>query len=53
MRKSGLSLLADIHVRVSGEVTVTEGHEIAHRVKDSLLGGDLLLIDVTVHIEPA
>ena len=46
-------LLADIHVRVRGEVTVTDGHFIAHRVKDALMGGDFNLLDVTVHIEPA
>ena len=53
VRKSGLSLIADIHVRVRGEVTVTDGHFIAHRVKDALMGGDYNLLDVTVHIEPA
>jgi len=52
VRKSGLSLLADIHVRVCGGVTVTDGHAISHRVKDTLLRGDLHLIDVTIHIEP-
>ena len=53
VRKSGLSLIADIHVRVRGEVTVTDGHFIAHRVKDALMGGDFNILDVTVHIEPA
>ena len=53
VRKSGLSLIADIHVRVQGEVTVTDGHFIAHRVKDALMGGGYNLLDVTVHIEPA
>lgn len=53
VRKSGLSLLADIHVRVRGEVSVTDGHFIAHRVKDALLAGGHHLLDVTVHIEPA
>ena len=53
VRKSGLSLIADIHVRVRGEVTVTDGHFIAHRVKDALMGGGYNILDVTVHIEPA
>lgn len=52
VRKSGLSLIADLHVRVHGDVTVTDGHFIAHRVKDVLMGGDFNLLDVTVHIEP-
>jgi len=52
VRKSGLSRLADLHVRVAGERTVREGHEIAHRVKDVLLAAPMHLGDVTVHIEP-
>ncbi len=53
VRKSGLSLIADLHVRVPGAVTVTDGHAIAHRVKDTLMAGEYHLLDVTVHIEPA
>lgn len=52
VRKSGLSRLADLHVRVAGDRTVREGHEIAHLVKDTLLAAPLQLGDVTVHIEP-
>jgi cation diffusion facilitator family transporter len=52
VRKSGLMRFADIHVRVPGQCTVREGHDIAHRVKNCLLGGGFHLADVTVHIEP-
>jgi cation diffusion facilitator family transporter len=52
IRKSGLSYLVDIQVRVPGEMTVREGHGIAHRVKDSLLQSNLKISDVTVHVEP-
>lgn len=53
VRKSGLTRLADLHVRVAGNRTVREGHDIAHIVKDTLLGFPLLQLgDVTVHIEP-
>jgi cation diffusion facilitator family transporter len=52
VRKSGLMRFADIHVRVPGQCTVREGHDIAHRVKNRLLGGGFHLADVTVHIEP-
>jgi len=52
-RKSGLSHLVDIQVRVDGHLTVREGHEIAHAVKDALIGSASHGIsDVTVHIEP-
>ena len=54
MRKSGLSYLVDIQVRVDGELTVRAGHEIAHAVKDALLASRAHRIsDVTVHVEPA
>lgn len=52
VRRSGLIRIADIHVRVPGSMTVHEGHEIAHLVKDRLAASDLRLSDTTVHIEP-
>lgn len=53
MRKSGLSCLVDIQVRVDGELTVREGHDIAHAVKDALMASAAHRItDVTVHVEP-
>lgn len=53
IRKSGLSHLVDIQVRVDGELTVRVGHDIAHAVKDALLASAAHRIsDVTVHVEP-
>ena len=52
VRKSGFMRHADIHVRVAGECTVREGHDIAHRVKERLLSSGFHLADVIVHIEP-
>jgi cation diffusion facilitator family transporter len=52
VRKSGFSRFADLHVRVAGERSVREGHEIAHTVKDRLMTANFHLADVTVHIEP-
>ena len=54
VRKSGLSHLVDIQVRVDGNLSVRAGHEIAHAVKDALLASAPHAIsDVSVHIEPA
>lgn len=54
MRKSGLSHLVDIQVRVDGNLTVREGHAIAHAVKDALMASvPHGISDVTVHVEPA
>lgn len=52
IRKSGLSYLVDIQIRVDGNLSVREGHEIAHKVKDTLLASRLRVSDVTVHVEP-
>lgn len=53
MRKSGLSYLVDIQVRVDGELTVRAGHDIAHAVKDALIAStEHRISDVTVHVEP-
>jgi cation diffusion facilitator family transporter len=52
VRKSGLGIWVDIHVEVPGEMTVREGHTIAHRVKDALLASNHNLMDALVHIEP-
>ena len=34
-------------------MSVSEGHRIAHEVKDALLGANLGVLDALVHIEPA
>ena len=52
VRKSGLSYLVDIQIRVPGEMSVRQGHGIAHAVKDTLLASRLRVSDVTVHVEP-
>jgi cation diffusion facilitator family transporter len=53
VRKSGLGLWVDIHVEVPGNMSVREGHAIAHRVKDALLASKHNVMDAVVHIEPA
>jgi divalent metal cation (Fe/Co/Zn/Cd) transporter len=52
VRKSGLSYLVDIQIRVPGDMSVRESHQIAHKVKDTLLASRLRVSDVTVHVEP-
>ena len=52
VRKSGLGLWVDIHVEVHGDMTVRDGHEIAHRVKDALMASKHNVMDAVVHIEP-
>lgn len=53
VRKSGLGLWVDIHVEVPGNMTVHDGHSIAHKVKDALVVSGHNVMDAVVHIEPA
>src|SRR5881394_2751743 len=52
-RKMGLDFYVDLHVGVDGNISVHEGHEIAHRVKNAIQQNDSRVADVLVHIEPA
>src|SRR5262249_58549864 len=53
VRKTGLEYLVDIHVEVDPDLTVRQGHEISHAVKDRLVAAIVTVKDVLVHIEPA
>ena len=53
IRKSGTGLLMDIHIEVDEEMSVRQGHEIAHRVKDRIIEARLGVVDVVVHVEPS
>lgn len=52
-RKMGLDYYVDLHVGVDGNISVHQGHEIAHRVKSAIQESDSRIADVLVHIEPA
>lgn len=52
IRKTGMNYLVDLHVVVDGELSVNEGHEISHNLKDRLLDEMPQIADVLIHIEP-
>lgn len=52
VRKTGLEYLVDIHIQVNADMTVDEGHQIGHVVKDRLLDRFAIVRDVLVHLEP-
>jgi len=52
-RKMGMSFHVDLHLIVDGEITVTEGHDIAHRVKGHLQNCLPEISDVHIHVEPS
>lgn len=51
-RYVGSRLAVDLHVKVDGNLTVREGHEISETVKQKLLAEGPDLVDVVVHLEP-
>ncbi|MGI8482258.1 MAG: cation diffusion facilitator family transporter [Chthoniobacterales bacterium] len=53
VRKMGLSFYVDLHVGVAGNISVRDGHEIAHEVKKAIQKRNGRIADVLVHIEPA
>jgi cation diffusion facilitator family transporter len=53
VRKMGLRFYVDLHVGVDENISVREGHRIAHAVKDAIQQTDARIADVLVHIEPA
>ena len=52
-RKMGLDYYVDLHVGVDSNISVHDGHQIAHRVKSAIQQSDSRIADVLVHIEPA
>ncbi|MDO7852322.1 cation diffusion facilitator family transporter [Hymenobacter convexus] len=52
VRKAGMQYHVDLHATVSGDISVREGHEIAHRLQDTLREGLPQLGNVLIHIEP-
>jgi divalent metal cation (Fe/Co/Zn/Cd) transporter len=52
IRKMGFDYFVDIHIEVDGALSFTEGHRIAHLVKDALLESKLRVVNVLVHVEP-
>jgi len=51
-RKSGTQFFFDLHIEVDPEMSVRDAHDVAHHVKDKLLGTCGFVKDVLVHVEP-
>lgn len=53
VRKTGMTYLVDLHLLVNGNLSVTQGHEISHAAKDTLMLELPELSNVLIHIEPS
>jgi cation diffusion facilitator family transporter len=52
VRKMGFSFYVDLHIVVNGDLSVRQGHKIAHEVEDQVLNRLPQVIEVLVHVEP-
>ncbi|MGA6117123.1 cation diffusion facilitator family transporter [Sphingobacterium anhuiense] len=52
VRKLGTKHLVDLHAIVSGDISVKEGHQLAHRLQDYLQKKMPQLGNILIHIEP-
>src|SRR2546423_4774704 len=52
-RKMGLDYYVDLHVGVDGNISVHEGHQMAHGEKSAIQRGDSRVAAVLVHFDPA
>lgn len=52
IRKLGFDHFIDLDILVDGSLTVTEGHDIAHRVQDAIREQIPVITRVMIHVEP-
>jgi divalent metal cation (Fe/Co/Zn/Cd) transporter len=51
--RSGTGYVIDIHLEVDADISVRSGHDIAHRLRESLLADpELRVRHVMTHVEP-
>jgi len=52
IRKAGTKYHIDLHAQVNGEISVKEGHDLSHKLKDRLRRDIPNIGHVLIHIEP-
>lgn len=52
VRRLGGDCVVEIHIRVPPNMSVIQGHQVAHQVKDRLMQAGLRVVDCVVHVEP-
>lgn len=53
IRKTGMTFYVDLHIIVDKNMTVKEGHDIAHSLKNRLKEEMPQIADVLIHVEPS
>ena len=53
IRKTGMQYYVDLHAAVDANLTVREGHDLAHKLKDALQTALPQIAYVLIHVEPS
>ncbi len=53
VRKSGMKYHVDLHITVNKDLSVKEGHDISHDLKNKLLKEMPEILNILIHIEPS
>lgn len=53
VRKNGMFYFVDLHIEVKSNLSVREGHDIAHNVKDYIRKENPDISDILIHVEPS
>ena len=51
-RGTNSNIFIDLHIIVNPDISVSEGHKIAHLAEERIKGNIKAVVDVVVHIEP-
>lgn len=52
IRKAGMKYHVDLHAIVNADISVKQGHDIAHKLKDTLKNQIPQLGHILIHVEP-
>lgn len=52
IRKTGMNFHVDLHIILDSKISIKDGHDISHKVKDKLKLEIPEIADVLIHIEP-
>lgn len=53
VRKTGMTYYIDLHIIVDKNITVKQGHDIAHNLKDKIKEDIPEIADILIHVEPS
>jgi divalent metal cation (Fe/Co/Zn/Cd) transporter len=52
VRKSGFDYIVELHIQVDGDISVRDGHLVAHRVEDTVCIAHPSIQKMVIHVEP-